>query len=296
VVDLRQPDWIDLGARTTLPMDAALDKAFAEIGVAKLGGASKGRGWSWYDKLQHCPYLYKRLYLDKALSGAVSANALEIGSGFHALKALYHQSQIPGSGVEYGHVGRMRDALYKHNASVQAVAEAARLIEAYIAYYDNDYLIPLDVEVHAVDDEGNSCRYDLIARVEDAHPGLMPGTYIVEAKTASRMDDATMTGWRNHGEIIGQAAIFHRTRLAKKYGRLEGVIVDVVTKTKQPGFCRPVVVLPREVERAHLQDLRMWRTLEKLYRSTGYWPRARAACIARYGKCAMFDECSRAEG
>ena len=177
-------------------------------------------------------------------------------------------------------------------ANPERLAEGYRLYEAYVTRYSNDYIVPLAVELFAEDPKtGNTCRYDGIVRIDDPPVGMMPGVYILEHKSAARFD-AQSTAWANDGEVIGQMMIWEKAKLEEKYGRCQGVIVNMVGKQKQPQFER--IVVPPQVWQldAHERDLAYWRALERMNRVTNTWARSRASCITKYGMCDFYDTCS----
>lgn len=186
---------------------------------------------------------------------------------------------------------QLRAQLLACKVNPDVVTEAYRLDEAYQAYYDNEPLRPLAVEIRA-EAEGVSTRYDLIAEVVPNEANLPPGVWIVEHKTASRADVATLEGWQNDGQILGHMWIYHRAGLVKRYGPLAGVMVDVAVKTKVPQFYRIMVPVSMPRARAHVQDLRAWEGVYRMFDATGYFPRNRKSCIHFGRKCEFFDHCA----
>jgi len=280
-------DLIYLGRDPSIMnMDDALVKAFELYGMERMGGAS-GRGWSRIATMQRCLYLYKRRYLDGERGGP--STALEVGSCFHTMMALYYWAMREPQEARLS-PERLRHELLGFGADVRAVEDSWRLFEAYSNHYSNDYLTPLAEELYASDGD-NTCRYDLIARVEPNNQ-VPPGTWLVEHKSASRFDMATLEGWKNDGEIIGQIMLYKPAKLVKKYGKLMGVIVNIVGKQKIPRFERVIIPVQKWQATAHKKDLRVWNALEQLCVATNTWPRSRAHCTNKYGFCSHFDECA----
>lgn len=265
----------------SMPLETALEGIFKEWGMEYLGGAS-GYGWSTRRNFMTCPHYYRESQLGHVTH---RSDALEIGILFHLLLAMYYKGM-----VEFL---RLREALGTYPVSQSVVMEAYRLFEAYLFRYENDYLIPLDVECREEDEDGNTCRYDLIARVPENEAGIPVGVWNVEHKTTSRFDDAALDGWRSDGEIIGQMSIWRRNKLHKKYGPLQGVIVNLVSKTRVVDFRRILIPVNVKQQIAHARDLKVYEALEKICEAAGVWPRNRASCIGRYGKCSLFEECAR---
>lgn len=275
------------GVSSIVPMDTALEAVFKLYKLKRLGGAS-GKGWSSRQTLQRCPYLYKVSYL-QGIRG-VASKALETGSAFHALLACHYLAMVDSNWPLQPEA--LRDELLTVQADAEAVSDAWRVYDAYALHYETDYLRPLAVEV--LGDHGeNTCRWDLIAAIDSADSGFVPGTYLVEHKSSARLDPTTVDAWRGDGEIIGQIAIYQGNRkYARKWGKLQGVVMNLCSKETVPKFKRQVIPPQAWQTDAHLQDLSQWGALETFYKASNFWPRARAGCIGRYGKCALFDHCA----
>jgi hypothetical protein len=125
--------------------------------------------------------------------------------------------------------------------------------------------------------------------------GFAPGTFILEHKTASRFDDASLDGWVNDGEVIGQAMLYDRMGLADKFGPLQGTIVNICGKQKESKFHRSFVAPPTWQKQEHAKDLQLWTAFRQLCVSLGDFPRARTNCINRFGMCGQWDHCCRRE-
>lgn len=279
------------------PPGRTLDKALAEIftsrGLERLGGRS-ARGWSSRATLQRCPYLYQQTYVERAPRGG-SSMALETGIAFHTFLAGHYQAMMASDFPLPPEV--LRDELLASGCPPEPVMGAWRLYEGYACRYEEDYLAPLAIEQpgrYAAPGAAqvDTCRWDLIAQIEHAQPGLVPGTYIVEHKTSSQMTSTNLDAWKADGEIIGQVWIYLRGGYEEAWGPLRGVIMNVIGKQATPRFER--MVIPPQVWQIdqHEGDLRSWDLLENLYRTTGLWPRSRANCVGRYGPCALFDHCA----
>ncbi len=70
------------------------------------------------------------------------------------------------------------------------------------------------------------------------------------------------------------------------------MIVNLVSKTKEPAFERTIVPTQPWQTKQHESDLRMLEMEEALYKATGIWPRRRAGCVNKFGKCQLFDHCA----
>ena len=288
---VRPDDGTEIDIQLFTPADQALGEVFTAFGHERLGGVSSGRGWSSFSKWQRCPWLWKRTYIDQAPPTIfVESPARAVGHLLHAFLALFY-------------VGKMDPAFHnltpeimyervKQRANPELVAEAWRVFQAYTLYYSYERMTPLAAEYDLRDPRtGESCRYDLITYFEDELPGLLPGTYIMEHKSAGRFDRDTIEGWANDGEILGQVMLWKRLGLDKRFGELRGVIVNILGKQDEPKFHRTIVAPTSWQIEQHEADLRRWEGLIQLARSTDSFPRARNGCIGRWGRCDYWDEC-----
>lgn len=277
-------------------VDKGLVTLFAEVNVPRLGGASGDLGWSSFSAYQKCPYYFRRMYLD-GLRGSEydrPSKAIEIGSTVHTFLALYYQKIIdPNYPLDPMHA---RDRLYEVGCDAEVLMEAWRVFSAYEASHQVDYLIPLAVEYHVVDEATRqSARYDLVARIDKPPADLPAGTYVVESKTAGRFDSDTLDGWKNDGEVLGQIMLWRRLKLSQKFGKFQGVLVNILGKQKVPQFHRTFVPAQRWQINQHADDLRVWQGMRSLALATDSFPRARANCLSRYGKCSQWFHCAEGE-
>lgn len=289
-------DFVEFGA--IVDAEAVIEQAFVQLNIPRLGGAS-GRGWSRWATLQRCPYLHYQKYF------APAEQRLSVGAGFartvgslmHVFHALHYwpdQDMVTKDGQVIPPVTPedYRDVVLALGGIADACAEAWRLYEAYRFRWENDYLVPLAVELHAADPvTRDTCRYDLVARVDEPQETITPGNWIVELKTASRFDESTLEGWRNDGEVMGELMLWEPAGLVDKYGPLEGVIINLVGKQKIPQFMRIPIPIATWRTQSHRRDLDMWKSIEELFRTTNRWPRSRSNCTTKYGLCEMFDWC-----
>ena len=109
-------------------------------------------------------------------------------------------------------------------------------------------------------------------------------------------DDATLDGWRNDGEVLGQIDLWEQLKLEKRFGELQGVIVNILGKQKVPDFHRTIVSPQRWQTKDHRRWMAYWSAEIDRAKALGVFPRSRAGCIGRYGKCALFDHCSGDKG
>jgi intein/homing endonuclease len=158
-------------------VDDAFNEIFDRHKMDRLGGAS-GRGWSSYATFQRCPYLYKVTYIDGQRGTA--APALETGSIFHTFMALHYLWMLDENLSLTPDV--CREELMVSGVRVESIIAGWRCYDSYRMHYEADYLYPLAIEAWAQGDRGNTCRYDLIAHIEEPQPGIVPGTWIIEHK------------------------------------------------------------------------------------------------------------------
>lgn len=278
-----------------LALDVGLLKVFEKYGVPRLGGASGDLGWSSFSTFQRCPYLFKRLYIDGLRDeGGRPPRYIEVGSAMHTFLAVYYQKLIDPAYPITPEI--MNKELLDIGCDAEVMLESWRLWSGYSLFYEQDFLQPLATEYHVVDPATReSARYDLIAKVEKADGRFPPGTYIVEHKTASRFDEGTTDGWQNDGEVIGQMMLWNRLKLTRKFGKLAGVMMNIIGKQKQQRFHRTLVVPQRWQINQHSNDLRMWQGFRQMIMAMGTYPHSRANCIHRYGMCSQWEHCAHRE-
>lgn len=272
------------------PVETVLAQLFAEHDLPRLGGPSTGKGWSSFAVAQRCLYLFNKRYVEKARPPLITeTDYIAVGTLVHVFLAL-HYANLMGS-----HQAITPDVCHDYlrtRANPAFVAEGWRLFAAYRLYYAFDEIQPLGVEYDLQDPRtGESTRYDLIAFFPKSKPGRPGGTYLVEHKTAGRFDFDTLEGWANDGEVIGEAALWARLGLDKRFGPLRGVIINLIGKQKDPKFHRTTVAPQSLLVKAHLDDLRRWDGLLQFCKATRNWPRSRANCINRYGRCDWWEHC-----
>lgn len=287
-------DELDLRVFPTI--EESLIRVFTKYELTRLGGVSTGRGWSAFSCFQLCRYLFKRRYVEPLpgpmMVGATEPEPLAIGTMIHALLAVYYTRMIDQSYPLTPEL--LRDELLGI-ANPEHVQEGWRVFLAYALFYQDENILPLSVEHDLKDPRtGESCRFDLIAHFPEAQSDRLAGTWIVEHKSTSRMDQTSMS-WANDGEVLGQVMLWKRLKLDLRFGELKGVIVNILGKQKEPKFHR-VSVSPSTFQIGqHTSDLRRWEAEIQLANVTGQWPRSRANCINRYGLCSLYDHCSTVE-
>ena len=275
-------------------VEDVLGEVFAASGLERLGGASTGRGWSSFSTFQRCPLLWKRKYIEKRKPALLMESpSLAVGTLVHVFLAAHYSRRADPSyplGPDEIFAG------VRAKADPKFVEEAWRLFRAYALYYSGEVIEPIAVEYDLKDPRtGESCRYDLVAFFPESIAGRPAGTYIVEHKTAGRFDADTIDGWVNDGEIIGEVALWKKLGLDHRFGKLQGILVNIIGKQKDPQFHRTFISPESWQVDAHLDDLRRWEGLITLAQATDNFPRARSGCVTRYGRCTYWDACATGE-
>jgi hypothetical protein len=279
---------------TWKPLEQAMTEIFAGAGLDRLGGRSTGSGWSSVSQFQKCRYAWKRTYLVRSNEGETFMGEilpLAIGILVHTYLALHYQRMlVPSYPLTPDDVNqRVREM----GCNPEVFLEAWRLYSAYRLFYKNEVIVPLAVEANYVDPRTNdSCRYDLVAYFPDEVPGRLPGTYIVEHKTAGRFDQNTLEAWPGDGEILGQINAWERLHLEKRFGSLRGVLVNLIGKQKMPEFHRTIAAPTSFAIEQHRRDLKNTNAEIQVAIASNNWPRSRANCIHRFGRCAHWDHCN----
>lgn len=278
-------------------VEDVLREVFAKYGLERLGGVSTGRGWSAFSTFQRCRYLYLRRYVRPiervSILPVMEPPARAIGTVIHAFLAVYYTRCIV---PDYPLTPELlRDEMLA-KANPEFVNEGWRVFLAYALFYQGEEIMPLAVEYDLKDPRtSESCRYDLIAYFPRPQDDRAPGTYVVEHKSSERFDDATLNGWANDGEVIGQVMLWERLGLSLRFGKLKGVIVNLLGKQKEPKFHRTTVAPESWQIAQHANDLKRNEAEIHQARALDSWPRSRANCIGRFGKCDLWDYCATTE-
>jgi hypothetical protein len=280
---------------TSFPLvDDVLVEIFDKAKLPRLGGMSSGRGWSSFSTFQRCPYAWKQRYVEQRRPVLlVESPSLAIGTLIHTFLAVHYMRMMD---PKYRLTPEQIYAALRGVCNPKFVEEGWRIFVGYRLFYKHEVITPLAIEYDLKDPRtGESCRYDLIAYYPEWVAGRPPGTYIVEHKSASRFDQDTLEGWVNDGEVIGEVALWQHLGLDHRFGKLRGVIVNLLGKQKDPQYHRTLVAPESWQVGQHLADLKRWEGLIQLARSTDSFPRARNGCIGRYGRCDWFDHCGGME-
>lgn len=280
------------------PMEKALLRVFEEQGLQRLGGRSSGSGWSNVSLFQKCPYAWKRRYLERTeienFGVVAEIEPLAIGSLVHTYLALYYQRMIVHDYPLVPEYVNQQVRVWGCNPKI--FEEAWRLFVNYRIYYQHEEIMPLAVEFDLRDPRTNdSCRYDVIAFFPKERPGFLPGTYVLEHKTAGRFDANTLEAWHGDGEVLGQVLHWDRLHLDRRFGRLRGVIVNLLGKQKEPQLHRTLVAPTAFTIEQHREDLRNWNGKINYAKAMNDFPRSRNNCIRGFMRCEFWDHCNSGE-
>jgi hypothetical protein len=272
-------------------VETVLKEIFESRKLRRLGGVSTGRGWSSFSTFQRCWYAWKLRYLTKIEPFLpVEPFHRAVGSVIHTFAAVYYRRMIEPNYPLTPDI--VKNELLK-KANPEIVNESWRVFYAYACYYQHETIQPLSVEHDLVDPRtGESCRYDLIAFFPENSGDRLAGTYIIEHKSSSRFDMDTLDGWANDGEVLGQVMLWKRLGLDYRFGKLKGVIVNILGKQKEPRFHRTTVAPESWQIDQHREDLKRCEGLINLAAALNTYPRSRAGCITRYGRCDHYDHCA----
>jgi hypothetical protein len=103
-----------------------------------------------------------------------------------------------------------------------------------------------------------------------------------------------LNGWKNDGEIIGLVDLYERIHMWRRFGPLQGVCVNLLGKQQVPQFERTYIFPSKRLVRDHRRGLQVWSAMLDLAKASDHFPRARAACITRYGGlCDHYDHCAQ---
>jgi hypothetical protein len=292
-----------------------VNAALAEIPELQ-GGPSTG-GFSWH-KLEPCGQCWRRVYNRHVLGlkPRRSSRALSFGSLYHACKELWYRTggsrpyDLPCDKVRQagapklaGEVQRLFYAELNRFAGQEATTWDIRGVEVNAIFWmeperinGKTVLIPI------------SCRHDLIlAKHRSSEPCCPPGpvphgVFVLDHKTTAAMTYDITKGWGMDPQFLTNGLVFIKSGEAEQYGPLNGVIVAVAAKHKEPtekSFFR--IETPVDIEALeefyHFEvrplAIELYRRLDSdaIRGDRSKWPKNRTQCVGRYGCCEYFDIC-----
>jgi hypothetical protein len=273
--------------------------------------APSPRGSTYWGAALRCP---REHLLANVLgwSRGTPSNALDTGVLWHwALEAYYrdrmqHQIQCLAADPNLNR----RDAHFlRGNADGEAAAFIAlqpfaqesgyediyakleRMLVAYFTRWRNDMWEIVDVEPTVSSNMRYgfeySARLDLL--VVD-HALNQPVLRNIEHKSAGRLDIQTLEGYTQDLQTLGQIWLVEAEVDLSQYPTFVGSLVNVTSKTKEPG-CERVPVQPSPAALNNWKTaMQKWRLLLPVYAEMDY-PQNFASCTRRFGRCPYFDLC-----
>jgi len=283
-----------------ISIDTAIDKTLKKYDIPKFSGSTKAPAWSYLSSIQKCPRFFYNRYVER---GEYERSFyLEVGICVHFFIAMHYARRLRNGflghhlvedGSSFPLVDTLKSDLLVQGGDVEVIHDSWRIFEGYRDHYFQDYVKPLAIEYkQVIDDPHYSCRFDLIAEVQEGNNlHVSPGTYNIDAKTASRFDQVTLEGWSHDGELHGQMLIYQKANLQEKFGELKGTIVDLIGKQKQQKFQRIIVPLQKSILDEFEREIVYWKSEVDRHKKRGWFPKAEANCISRYGLCDYYYRC-----
>ena len=184
--------------------------------------------------------------------------------------------------------------------SLSMILEGERIFDAHTNFYGqgNEDLEPLAVEWFAAHPLlGYTCRYDMIARLGPMDPFVTAGyleagsVVIIEHKSSKWLNQWAREGWFLDGEILGQLLLWEASGMAKLFGPLAGLLVDIVTKEKVAKYERVFVSKNPATVNAYERGIQYQNAEFALWQATSFYPRRLVSCWSYGRKCGLYEEC-----
>lgn len=246
-------------ARISLPV---LPQSIGELLPLKLGadyiGASsvRIRGWSSISNYMKCDRMFWYRAVKKYRQQK-SSDALDIGILIHECLAAHYSSGGQRTFLPLEAVQAERPEIAQ---------EVKRLLYAYFAAYQKEDAETFDVRaveqeiIGEVEHDGVKApayaRLDLLIRRkrQDQEPlpfGPCPdGVWIIDHKCMARMSQDLLDGYLMDGQFLLMAYLWKKQKLDDYYGKLNGFIMNIITKTKSPELKRlQISISDRDIER-----------------------------------------------
>ena len=291
-------------ARIIVPMgwkssEAVLEEAFKALGCERWGGASDN-GWSKIGDLQRCAYRYYLrhvLNLTSSSIGGDDSTPMSVGGFGHVALAAHYaallpDNRYPGFRINCPTPEAVLAALDKAGAEPLALQEARTVWSGYIDHWGNDGWTPMAVEMSAGDEKVHTCRYDLVASVED---GVHDGIWVVDHKLLTSKAD--LDAYQLDGEILGEALCWELSNLNDVFGPLAGVCINALFKGKpvkgRAPYFRRWFPFDAELVRDFARSRAFWQSSIHTFTKLNLWPKSHNGCIARYfDTCLFWDHCA----
>ena len=152
-------------------------------------------------------------------------------------------------------------------------------------------------------------RHDLVvglveiaggARVPMGHP-VPSGVFILDHKTAARLDYATCKAYSLDGQFLMNALTYQNSENVAKHGPLRGIIVSVTGKHKNMRedscFREHTTADPLSVQEFFEEEVKpiavegTHRLAAEDANNMKSWPKCHSSCVDRYGLCDFFHIC-----
>lgn len=302
---------VGVGGEELVDVNAAIDTV-----PGLEGGPSKG-GISWHT-LEPAMQCWRKAYLTHVLGlePKQMGRALSFGSLFHACWELWYRFggtrrydepcdavRQAGAPKLAGEVQRLVYAELQRFAAEEAQTWDIRAVEQNAIFWmEPERINGKSVQIPI------TCRHDLILAKREpgaacAPPGPAPqGVYIYDHKTASALTYDMTKGYGQDPQFLTNTLVYVRSNEPDMFGPLNGVIVGVAAKHKEPSdrsfFRIETTVDLGAIEEFYREEVRPYaiefyrRITDKDIRGDrNRWPKNRSQCVGRYGCCKFFDVC-----
>lgn len=270
----------------------------------RVGGPSP-TGNSYYSVFEQCPYKWWVQFV-KRMKPDYPRPPLEIGGLFHECRARYYNAYLDNyAAYEDDEIDekelddRCLNAVFElldrcDSVVPQTSKEVRRLIRGWITVYgpetaQDDRHETIDVEALVEVDRGfpYSTRFDRIAWSEE-----LDGPVIMEIKTASRLTEDLVSGYKMDPQFLGQQYCWRHSKWYRKYGPLKAFVVDLTVKTKELRFQRITVPINNSTIRDWEKQKRHTYMQMLMCEALGYYPRMRSNCVKFVARCGLTEHCT----
>ncbi len=256
---------------------------------------------SGMETLLSCPQKYKFSSID-LLGSETDGVALRFGSAWHKIMELWRAGEQPSAALEAGEqvLGDVSQKEYRNRDRL------ALAFERYQQKFGKDIQViaqpegRLDIPMEWVPGYGLTLILDLFG-IKDVHEGQGPELWLVDYKTASRLEKDWVQKYRSSNQFKAQywagsrdfdiagvlVDILHLKPGAKKTGKTE--------EDKEGVFFYRLALRYKEfpwVIEKWKEEVRVACLARDLYEREGVWPtNAPKACSAYGGTCPFMDIC-----
>jgi len=272
-------------------------------------GGPSAMGNSKWQVFKQCPYLYQLMFI-RRYERKRKSDALELGGFFHEMMAQYFLKDMELRALDYKvpeltiyHESKLAAFEVAHKVEKIApglAAEGTRLFKAWQVLngrktvgYDTDRTMFIEnlAEVHKP--FHYSCRFDRVLRSKEGRNRAAPTTVILQDhKTARMYTDRLVAAYKIDAQFIGQKWLWDQV-YAKKYGEVEYVEVNLITKTDSVRVEPIQIYITDTLVNDWLYEMKdLNRELKfRMQNTRRRWPRRRTY---RCQFCDAFDHCASA--